>query len=432
MTARILMTCWPFAGHVGPFVAVAKELLNHGHEVAIYTGEATRSAIEADGITVLPFREIDERHVADLVARVDRSGPGQRQDLRTLAGTFREWFVETIPQQVADINPIIREWNPDVICTDPAMWGPIVILWEKTSIPVSVLTFMLSPLIPGPDGPISELGMPPAKSFPQRMLKASVTNVSRFAGRPMRRRTDEIRADHGLPPLHCTVNEFTSRLPLYIVPNVTQFDFNRRDLPPSVHYVGPLPWRRFANETGTSSLDDVPNDRPWVHVTESTLRYGEPFLLKAAATGLSDGAFRVIMTSGTHRSVSDTVLGDSSEFVRILPWVDHDELLTRCAAMVSTGGAGTVMAAVLAGIPQIVVPTAWDKPDNATRVVESGVGLRLSPRNCTPMRLRAAVDEVVSNPMYADNTRRIREMLLDAPGAPEAVELILELAKSRH
>jgi len=425
------MTCWPFAGHVGPFVAVSRALQAQGDDVAIYTGRTIQGAIEADGIDVIPFERVDEPHVYDLVAAVDRAGPNQRPELRQIARTFREWLAETVPDQIADLDRVVRDWRPDVIVTDPAMWGPIIVLWERSGIPVSILTFMLSSLIPGRDAPLSELGLPPPKSLPKRLLGTSAAAVTRFAGRPMRRRVDEIRGGFGLPPLGCTVNEFTRRLPLYLIPNVREFDFNRNDLPASVHYVGALSWRRMVRQSESTWLDALPRDRPWIHVTESTLRYAEPFLLKAAAEGLSDGAYRVIMTGGVHRDASESVTTGDGEYVTLRPWVDHDDLLPRCAAMVSTGGAGTVMAAVLAGIPQIVVPTAWDKPDNATRVAESVVGLRLSPKQCTPQRLRAAVDEVVSNPKYAENTRQIREQLLQAPGPDKAVELIKGLVIRR-
>ena len=43
----------------------------------------------------------------------------------------------------------------------------------------------------------------------------------------------------------------------------------------------------------------------------------------------------------------------------------------------TTGGPATIMAALRAGVPLVVVPTTWDKPDNARRVVEAGVGVRL-------------------------------------------------------
>ena len=86
--------------------------------------------------------------------------------------------------------------------------------------------------------------------------------------------------------------------------------------------------------------------------------------------------------------------------VHLAPWVNHTRLLPRCAAVVTAGGAATIVAALAAGVPLVVVPTTWDKPDNAQRVVEAGVGLRLSPRRCTPDRLRSAVEKVLVEPSY--------------------------------
>lgn len=432
MTSRVLLTCWPFVGHISPFMAVALELKARGHEVAIYTGETVRAAVEAEGIAVRPFRHIDEPHAYDLVARMDVADPNKRPKVREIAAIFREWFAETIPDQIADLEPIVADWRPDVIVTETAMWGPVVVLWGTTKIPVVMMSTMLSSLIPGPGAPISALGMPPPRTISQKMLGSLVNVVTRIAGQPIRRRIDELRAGQGLAPLGCTVNQFTARLPLYFVGNVPEFDFRRSDLPASVHYVGPLQWRRMAQPTEPGLLESIPTERPWVHVTESTLRYGEPFVLKAAEAGLSDGAYELIMTCGSHRAIETRSESRLSEHVHISKWINHDDLLPRCAAMVSTGGAGTVMAAILAGVPQVVIPTAWDKPDNAVRIAESGAGIRLAPSDCTPERLREAVDRVVRDPTYADNARRIRDLLRAAPGPAGAAALLEELVLTRH
>jgi UDP:flavonoid glycosyltransferase YjiC (YdhE family) len=427
LNARVLLTCWPFVGHISPFMSVALALKQRGIDVALYTGETVGNSVSAEGIAFFPFRHVDESHAYDLVARMDVAGPTVRPKISEVASTFREWFAETIPSQIADLEPLIEEWQPDVIVTETAMWGPVVVLWERTGIPVVMLSTMLGSLIPGPGAPVSALGKPPPASIPARVLASLVNSISAVAGRPMRNRIDEIRAGFALAPLGCSVNEFTGRLPLYLVGNVPEFDFNRTDLPETVKYVGPLQWRRMEASSDTSWLQSIPSGRPWVHVTESTLRYGEPFVLKAASDGMNDGAYEVIMTSGAHRQI-DSMTGDGgSQHVHVAQWINHDDLLSRCAALVSTGGAGTIMAGVLAGIPQVVVPTAWDKPDNALRVAESGAGIRLAARDCTPDKLRTAVDTVIRDPAYAENARRLRDLLRSAPGPSGAADLIIEL-----
>ena len=42
------------------------------------------------------------------------------------------------------------------------------------------------------------------------------------------------------------------------------------------------------------------------------------------------------------------------------------------------------MAGLRAGVPLVLVPTSWDKPDIALRMVEAGVAVRVPPRRCTP------------------------------------------------
>jgi UDP:flavonoid glycosyltransferase YjiC (YdhE family) len=95
---------------------------------------------------------------------------------------------------------------------------------------------------------------------------------------------------------------------------------------------------------------------------------------------------------------------------------------------VTTGGAGTTMAGLRAGLPLVLVPTSWDKPDIALRMVEAGVAVRVAPRRCTPEALLAAVDEVLGDPRYRENAARIAEKLAAAPGPAGAADHIEALA----
>ena len=52
----------------------------------------------------------------------------------------------------------------------------------------------------------------------------------------------------------------------------------------------------------------------------------------------------------------------------------HDWLLPFCCAAVHHGGAGTVAAVCHAGIPQAVLPVAWDQPWWAEHLEQMGLG----------------------------------------------------------
>ncbi len=113
--------------------------------------------------------------------------------------------------------------------------------------------------------------------------------------------------------------------------------------------------------------------------------------------------------------------------MHITGWLNHRELLPRCDVLVTTGGAGSVMAALLAELPMVVVPTHWDKPDNAQRLVEAAVAIRVNPGQCTPTRLRAAVERVLADGAFKANARRMARILNGYPGPSGAAALLESL-----
>ena len=228
----------------------------------------------------------------------------------------------------------------------------------------------------------------------------------------------------------CSINAFTGRLPLYLIPSVPELDYNRRDQPSNVHYVGPCIWTKPAGAHQPDWLNHLSTARPWIHATEGTAQYQEPFLLLAMAKGLADQPVELILTTGQNRDPETLGLHPLPPNVRVERWLSHEDFLPRCAALVTTGGAATVLASLKAGVPLVVVPTFWDKSDNAQRVVESGAGLRISPKQCTPDRIREAVMRLLNEPSFRENARRIAQRFAEAQGPPRAAELLEGLARS--
>jgi UDP:flavonoid glycosyltransferase YjiC (YdhE family) len=175
-------------------------------------------------------------------------------------------------------------------------------------------------------------------------------------------------------------------------------------------------------------LDAIPAEQPWVHVTESTVSYGEPFLLRAAIAALANEPVELIVATGEQRDGASLGPGASAPNVHTTPWVSHGELLPRCSALITLGGNATILAAAEAAVPMVLVPTSWDKPDNARRVIETGAGVRLPARRMNPERLRSAVREVLDRPSYREAAQRLAARLAAAPGPPRAAELLEQLA----
>ncbi len=428
MSRRVLFTLWPFTGHLLPQISIALALRERGHEVAFFSGPSVRAIVEEHGFTFFAFEQLDEERGFATMRSVDsgdrRSRPGGGRMVRLL----RDWLVETIPDQLADLRPVIADWQPDVIATDLSLWGPVAVLPDLDPTPVALSSTFMGPLIPGPQAPAFGFGLRPPHNAPARIGAKLLTAVTEAAGRPLRRRLDEIRAGYGLAPLGQSVNRATARMPLYLVGSVRELDYGRHDLPSSVHYVGNCIWYP-EGESAIKWLEQIPRGRPWVAVAESTLASGDPFLLRTAVQALAGAPVEVILTAGSDRDLSGLGQAADAPNIHVARWLSHGELLPHCSALVTVGGKATLLAAMQAGVPAVVVPTTWDKPDNARRITEAGAGIRLSARRLTPETLRDAVNAVLQQPRYRTAAQAVAAKLAQAPGAPRAAELIEELAE---
>jgi UDP:flavonoid glycosyltransferase YjiC (YdhE family) len=123
--SRFLFTTWPVVSHFHPLVGIAAALRDRGHDVAFYTGPSARATIDAQGFTYFPFGHVDTKDAGSWFGAESPRGEQRtrRQTPRTQYRAFRNWVVETIPAQIADLQPLVAEWQPDVVVSEPSMWG---------------------------------------------------------------------------------------------------------------------------------------------------------------------------------------------------------------------------------------------------------------------------------------------------------------------
>ena len=430
--ARFLFSVWPFAGHVHPSLAIAHALRARGHEIAFYTGAAVRSVVEGEGFKLFPFQNVDEERVSFLAASEFPYSPSLWRRLRTarrVQAKFREWLLDTVPQQLADMDAVLAEWRPDVLVCDLAFWSPILVLHEARRIPVAVLSVLAACILPGPHAPPWGQGLPRPRNAMMRLRSQLAQTLLRWLSAGFRSQVNAMRQRYGLPAVGCSVTELAGQMSLYLVPSTPEYDYERRDLPPSVHYVGPCLWDKPGHAPPPEWLTRLPSDRPLVYVTEATIGTAEPFLLRAAASALKDLPVQVVMTTGRQRNPAELGLVPAPN-VRVEPYVPQSDLLPGAAVMVTLGGSGGVLAALGAGVPLVIVPTEWDRPENAQRVVEAGAGLRIAPNRCTPERLRAAVERVLNEPSFRENAQRLAGAFARYGGPARAAQLLEDLSST--
>ena len=81
---------------------MAAELRERGAAVAFYSGESARGALESEGHELFPLRRIEGAW--QRVHERERAEGGRKPSMRLQRAAFREWLVESIPGQVADLT----------------------------------------------------------------------------------------------------------------------------------------------------------------------------------------------------------------------------------------------------------------------------------------------------------------------------------------
>lgn len=372
---RILFTFAGGSGHVEPLVPVAVEAEAAGHTVAFAGRPAALEPIAALGFDVF-------------TTEVPRTSPRKRRplqavDLQREERDFRDGFADRIAREKAlAMLPLCADWRPDAIVCDETDFGSMIAA-ERLELPcVNVLVIA-------------------ARSFARPELVAE----------PL----EGVRAEHGLPP--DPELQMLSRH-LVLVP-----------FPPSYRDpVAPLPAKAQAFRP-FAPAPAQPTDPPIVYFTlgtEFNLESGDLFARVLA--GLRELPVEVVATVG--RDIDPGELGPQPENVRVERYVSQAEILPRASVVVSHGGSGSVLGALVHGLPMVLLPMGADQPYNAARCEALGVARMLDVVTATTEDMRDAVAAVLSEPVYRTAAEAWRDEFATLPGPEHAVRLVAQLAGS--
>jgi MGT family glycosyltransferase len=96
-------------------------------------------------------------------------------------------------------------------------------------------------------------------------------------------------------------------------------------------------------------------------------------VFRAVLDALDGLPVRALLTVG--RRFDPALLAPVPPNVRVEAWVDQADVLGQVDLVVCHGGSGTVLGALTAGVPIVVVPVFADQFANASRVADCGAGV---------------------------------------------------------
>lgn len=173
-----------------------------------------------------------------------------------------------------------------------------------------------------------------------------------------------------------------------------------------------------------------PPERPRVCVVwgSSTTAMSGPrsFVLPRVVEAVADLDAEVVLTA-TGEDLAR--LGTVPDSVRVLERFPLHPLLPTCSAVVHHGGAGCLMTALSAGVPQLALTFAIEQELNGERVAAAGAGQQIRGDLAEPAAIRAAVTDLLAKPGYAAAARGLADSLNARPSPADLVGRLVGLAE---
>ena len=420
--ARFLIMTDMAVGHVMPTMPIAKKLVERGHEVVWITGRKYKEKVESTGARFHPLpKEIDlgEMEYYDFYPEV--------KELKGLAQI--KWYVKHVDldpcaRKIETINTILTDFPADVFVGDQEAFA-LGFAGEMIEGQVGATISLLPLSLPSRDTAPFGLGLLPGRNLITKTRNRLLNFLTyRVLLRDVTRYANNIRRELWLEPLNGHFMSAMWQIPSLVMHISTPaFEYTRSDQPEHFHFIGPIlpePDDRFQLPLWWSDLN---GSEPVVLVNQGTIAMNLDDLIVPTIKGLKDQQMLVVAVPAKQGE-----LGELPANVRAEPFIPFGHLLPHVNVMVTNGGYGGTQMALAHGIPLVVAGETEDKMEVAARVEWAGAGINLRKQRPSPEKVRDAVKEVLVNPVYRENARRIQSDFAKYDAPTRAAELLEALA----
>ncbi len=431
--SKILVATVPLTGHVQPMLLLVRDLVERGHDVTWYAATKFAPAIDKIGARHVPMRAAIDWDDADIETALPVLR--RKRGLSRVRAQLRAMFIDPMVHQLRDLEAIADAFEPDVILADQAHLGA-ALLHETRGIPWAGLGISAL-VIPSIDTAPFGSALPPARDHrdhpKNRMLNWMIHRVL-FGGVTKSYRRARIAA--GLPAGTGTYFDILAPQ-LFLQPTIPAFEYPRSDLPPQVHFIGPLAPRRAPDRTALPSWWPELEAAhalgvPIVLVTQGTLATDPHELIGPALRGLAGEDVFVVATTGRTLAGPEAMgLRAYPANARVEPFVPYHALLPLTSAIVTNGGYGGVQLALHDGVPLVVAGGSEEKPEIAARVAWCGAGIDLRTGRPSPKKIRAAVARLRTEPAFKARVTELAAEMTHYDAATRGAELVEELIATR-
>jgi len=350
----------------GGYLKTALEL-----QLSWASGAPVQPIIEQAGLPFHPVAETGWRWPPPPPLPMDPNDDGTTHQQQMMIRSLDQWLdLERVTAATEDLITLGYDWQPDVIVSENFVSAAALVA-EKLSIPLAVVGW------PAPNT------LPPQKSTS--------------------------------PPPHVT----------YWSPSW----FTGVPIGKQTQHVGGQTNESIATSTILEKLP-APELAPWVLITLGTTFGNDPnFFITAAHAAKNMGCLPLLALGGQIPQAElpklRARLPRSTVVAQFLPLA---EILPHVSAVIHHGGVGTTHAAIVHGIPQIIVPHAGDQRRQAQGIQRTKAGIAMLPKDVTLDDLSQSLARLLPDlsPMRA-NAQALQAEFATLGGVDRAADLLEHL-----
>lgn len=414
-------------GHINSLVAIARHLKSLGHRTVFLLIEPIENNLKAQG------HEVYDSLTPDLVESKPSDSAQDKWNavikecqevwssgdiMRNFRTEFELGFgamIDDIKKYNSNVEKKLDAIKPDIIIVDH--YFAIPALFAKNLPWIRIFSASPLALHNSVDLPTAWLGLPSKwdqndatqKQYQEEAMKIK-TNL--------RNSYNEYWTSFGLADLPTnppSCMPTSPHLNIYMYPE--ELDYSEHPLPD---------WKRCDSMVRDQKakgfkIPEKLRNKPGklIFLSLGSLASADIVLMKRIVSMLADSPHRFIVCKGPLHDkyeLADNMWGDK--------FVPQLEVLKVVDLIITHGGNNTLTESFYYGVPGFIVcPLFGDQFDNATRMQEKGLGIRLDPYNCTKDELLNAIESMLAN----DDTKKRMKVVSARMRKPEARNRAIKL-----
>jgi UDP:flavonoid glycosyltransferase YjiC (YdhE family) len=411
---KIVLATFGSLGDLHPYIGIGLELQKRGYHVVIASCGGYRGTVEGEGIEFASLRPEVPMEDHEMLRKIMDGKNGPRY-------LFCDVIIPSLRDTHADL--LAACLDADAIVGHPLLFS-VPLVARLQGIPWAYVALAPIMFLSAYDPPLSVPGLTVLRKGGPGFLSL-LFRLVRFGLDMLFGEVRKLSKELGMYPCQRSpigADQFSPRLNLALFSTV--IGAPQVDWPQNTVATGFVFHDRTASTPGLSRelLEFINAGEPPVVFTlgSAAVNNAGQFYQQSADAAIKIGKRAVLLVG---RGTGNAPVGPLPASIFVAEYASFSELFPLCAVIVHQGGVGTTAQALHAGKPMLVMPYAFDQPDNALRMVRLGVARCIKREKYNVESVSKLLLELISGP-YASKAQAISRLIKMENGTSAACDAI--------